>query len=121
MFCVLSLGGKKAFTLAVLKALFALLVRGLSAGLLSLSGGLLSVALMLLALCLSRGKASYLLVGVTGAVAHNLAQLVAASLLLRVPSLWYYLPALVIAGCVMGFLTAAITRATLPRLPEYLQ
>jgi heptaprenyl diphosphate synthase len=120
MFCVLSLGGKKAFTLAVLKALFALLVRGLSAGLLSLSGGLLSVALMLLALCLSRGKASYLLVGVTGAVAHNLGQLAAASLLLRVPSLWYYLPALVIAGCMMGFLTAVITRAMLPRLPEFI-
>jgi heptaprenyl diphosphate synthase len=116
MFCVLSLGGRKALTLAVLKALFALLVRGLSAGLLSLSGGVLSVGLMLLVLTLSRGKASYLVVGVTGAVAHNLGQLAAASLLLRVTEIWYYLPVLMISGCVMGFLTAVITRATLPRI-----
>jgi heptaprenyl diphosphate synthase len=120
MFCVFSLGGRKALTLAIVKAMFVLLVRGLSAGLLSLSGGLLSVALMLLVLALSKGKASYLLVGVTGAVTHNVGQIMAASLILRFPALWYYLPALVISGCVMGFLTAVTARATIPRLPGYL-
>lgn len=116
MYCVFALGARKAFTLAALKALFVLLVRGVSGALLSLTGGLLSVTVMVvLATCLD-ARLSYGAVSMAGAIAHNLGQLAAASLLLRLPALWYYLPALAGSGVVMGLLTAALLRAVMPLL-----
>ena len=71
--CMLAASGMglgPAFSVAVCKALFAGLTRGLSAGLLSLCGGLLSTAVTFLLL---KGRHfGYVGIGIAGAVGHNL-------------------------------------------------
>ena len=47
MYCLFCLGWREAYTLTALKSLFVLLVRGMVGAALSLSGGLLSVTVML--------------------------------------------------------------------------
>ena len=116
MYCVFVLGARQAFGLALLKALFALIIRGFTAGVLSLSGGMLSVVVMLVLLAVRGKKLSYGMAGIAGAVAHNLGQLAVAFFLLGLPQLFYYAPALVAAGIVMGLITAALLRAVMPLL-----
>lgn len=118
MCCVFFLGAKKAWGLAVLKALFVLLVQGPVGAALSLAGGLLSVGAMLL---LNRGKRKrpYALVSMAGGVAHNAGQLAAAAALLGlVREMAVYAVFLIPAGIVMGVLTALLLRALLPLLQK---
>ena len=108
MLCALSMGGKQAVILNVLKALFVLLARGPMAGLLSLCGGMLSVFVIIL--LVKRSKTSYGAISVAGACAHNTGQLAAAAFILSSPVILYYLPVLIIAGIATGMLTGAILK-----------
>ena len=114
MYAVFFLGYGEAFSIAVLKSLFVFITRGATAAFLSVSGGVFSVLLMLL-LLLPRRKLSYLVISMFGSVAHNLAQLLAASVLLGSDAL-YYAPVLVVSGVLMGVLTGMLLRAVLPAL-----
>ncbi len=114
MYAVFFLGYGEAFSIAVLKSLFVFITRGATAAFLSVSGGVFSVLLMLLLLLLKR-KLSYLVISMFGSVAHNLAQLLAASVLLGSDAL-YYAPVLVVSGVLMGVLTGILLRAVLPAL-----
>ena len=106
-----------AFALALLKSGFVLLTRGLSAGWMSLAGGLLSLGVMALARrCFSQEPRRYYLVSVPGAVSHNLGQLCAAAALLKSWAVFYSLPFLVLSGILMGYVTAALLRVALPAL-----
>ncbi len=111
MYCLFFVNAPAALLLAVLKAGGVLLTRGVTAGLLSAAGGVLSVAAMALAGALRASKG---LSSVAGAVAHNLGQLAAAYFLLRAPTVFYYTPVLLISGVVMGALTASALRLLLP-------
>lgn len=113
MYCLFFLGPAPAFTVALLKSGFVLLTRGAIAGLLSVSGGLCSVAAML---GIIRLKGSYGIASITGAIAHNLAQLAVVRLMLGSIYAWYYLPALVISGVVMGSITALVLKLVMPAL-----
>ncbi len=114
MYAVFFLGYGEAFSIAVLKSLFVFITRGATAAFLSVSGGVFSVLLMLL-LLLPKRKLSYLVISMFGSVAHNLAQLLAASVLLGSDAL-YYAPVLVVSGVLMGVLTGILLRAVLPAL-----
>lgn len=118
MYALFFLGTGSAFTLAVLKSLFAFLTRGVFAGLLSLSGGLFSLAAMWLVLLLSRRKASYLILSVTGAICHNLGQLAMAALLFTTALSLAYTPVLIVSGIGMGILTSLSLKAMLPALEK---
>ncbi|MEA4911389.1 MAG: Gx transporter family protein [Oscillospiraceae bacterium] len=113
MYCLFFVGAPSALLLAVLKSAFVLLTRGVTAGALSLAGGLLSVGVMALATALHASKG---LASVAGAVFHNLGQLAAAYLLLRTATVLYYAPVLILSGVVMGVLTASALRLLLPAL-----
>lgn len=114
MYAVFFWGYGEAFSIAVLKSLFVFITRGATAAFLSVSGGVFSVLLMLL-LLLPKRKLSYLVISMFGSVAHNLAQLLAASVLLGSDAL-YYAPVLVVSGVLMGVLTGILLRAVLPAL-----
>lgn len=114
LYGVLYLGGREALTIGVLKSGFVFLTRGASAGFISLCGGLLSVGVMLLTA--RTDKLSVLMKSVLGALAHNLGQLLAAALYMKTLTVFYYAPVLLLAGIVMGSLTAVLTRAALPAL-----
>lgn len=111
-----SLGPGAAFAVAVVKALFALMMRGATAFLMSLAGGLLSTLIMLLMMRVQFfGPAG---IGVGGAVCHNLAQLGVAAALLT-PGVVYYLPWMLIFAVLSGLLTGIVfglIRPTLERL-----
>ena len=108
MYCALRGKPGQAVGLNLLKALFVTLIRGVMAGLLSLSGGLLSVAVIIM---LSRSKkASYYAISVSGAICHNLGQILMLMLLLATPALGYYLPILIISGIATGLLTGTLCK-----------
>lgn len=116
MYALFFLGGGQALTLVLLKAFFAMLTRGLVAGALSLGGGVTALLIMLLVRRLVGHKA-YFILSVSGAVAHNIGQLVLLNLILT-QSIYtfYYLPVLLVSGLAMGALTCLSLKALLPAL-----
>ncbi|HHV42575.1 MAG TPA: Gx transporter family protein [Clostridiaceae bacterium] len=117
MYALFFLGAPIAYIIAFLKSSFAVMTRGLIAGLTSLSGGLLSITCMYLLNRLSKNKASYSLLGITGALTHNLGQYFFIILIdyLRLPVLTI-LPMLFFTGVGTGLLSSALLRAALPAL-----
>lgn len=116
MFCLFCLNKKQAFLLVILKSMFALLTRGVMAGVLSLCGGVCSLLVMIVLIMVFKDRISYLMVSISGAVAHNIAQFVAISLLFTNLFFWAYLPVLIISGIVAGVATSVLLRVLLPGL-----
>ncbi len=115
MFAAEVLGPLPAFGIAFLKAGFAALTRGGTAGIMSLCGGIFSTAVMLLLFRKDR-KLGYVGIGVISAVCHNLGQLCVAAAMVGNLSVLAYLPALLLFGVVAGALTGLICRAVSPML-----
>lgn len=115
MYALLGLGRKQAAALAVLKALFAFLTRGFTAGALSFLGGACSLAVMCLLLAWPGQRSGYVF-SASGALAHNLGQLAGAAVLLSSRAVLGYAPVLLIAGLAVGGVTWGLLRALLPYL-----
>lgn len=117
MFSIFFIGKKEAVTLVVLKALFNVLMRGPIGGALSLTGGLLSVFAIILVLWLTKNKASFIFLGIVGAIFHNAGQLVVFCIVMQTWRLFlFYAPALLIAGSILGTLTGTLLKVVLPAL-----
>jgi heptaprenyl diphosphate synthase len=114
MFALFFLYKRNAFTIAVLKAVFVLATRGPVAALLSLGGGVLSIAVMSLLILIFKDRISYLVLSIFGSVSHNAGQFIIISLLYTNMYLWVYLPVLLIAGVVAGTATSTLLRLILP-------
>jgi heptaprenyl diphosphate synthase len=112
MYALFFMGRRPAFVLASMKSLLVLLTRGPVAGLLSLSGGMLSLAVIAILAALWR-DASYFFLSVAGAVTHNIAQLAVASRLASFNPL-FFIPVMTAAGVVAGSLTAVMLRVVMP-------
>lgn len=117
MYALFFMGTRQALLLVVLKAFFVFLTRGAVAGFLSLSGGLLSLFIMVLLQHLPV-KPTYFILSVCGAVFHNMGQLIAASLVLSSAFALGYAPVLLISGLVMGAVTSLSLKAVLPALQK---
>lgn len=91
-------------------ALSGLLFGGPAAMLYSLAGGVLSLAVMILA----RKSKGLSIVGVSvlGAVSHNIAQMAVACFVVETRAILAYLPILLFAAAVTGTLTGLIARYT---------
>lgn len=113
MYAAGSVGLPCALLLALLKGGFAFLTRGITPGIMSLTGGLLSALCMWL--LFSRTKASLAIVGVCGALAHNGAQLFIAYALTGA-AVAFYIPFLIIFGALTGLLTGTVLKLTIPPL-----
>ena len=114
MYALFFLGKSSAAVLTVLKAMFAAVMRGMTAGILSLSGGLLSIVVLILLLALSRGNISCLMLSILGAIAHNLGQIITASFILGTNLILPYLPVLLVSGVVLGSITGCLLRVVMP-------
>ena len=78
----------------------------------SLAGGILSFLVMAL---MKRLKGfSIAGVSIAGGVSHNIGQIIVASVVVENLKLIYYLPALLIAGTVTGFVMGSISKKLLP-------
>lgn len=115
MYAIYTLSTAEAFFLVLLKSCFVLLIRGMTAGLLSVSGGMLSLFGMIL---LADLNSSVLLTSAIGGMLHNFGQCLAAMCLLRSNALWMYLPLLLLAGMAAGILIACIFRLLVSYLPD---
>ena len=119
MFMASCAGTGYAFFITVIKALFAGVTRGLTAMLMSLSGGILSTAAACLLFRFSKEKVGYIGIGIICAVCHNIGQLAAACIISGTASLIVgYGPLLLIFAIVTGFLTGAILKAVMPVLAK---
>ncbi len=108
-------GFRDGLAISLLRVLFTSLLVGtfLSVGFyLSLSGALLSTLVMAL---LFRFVPALSIMGVSiaGAVAHNVGQLLTASVLIQTGYIFYYLPVLLLSGIPTGLVTGYIARLLL--------
>lgn len=114
MFALLQLDSKSAFSLVVLKSVFVFLTRGLIASGMSLAGGLFSTLIMLV--LLKNVKPSMLLISVSGAVSHNISQLLFSAIITQSRYTLMYFPILLVSGIIAGVCTGIVLRAVLPYL-----
>ena len=114
MYALLVLRTRTALLLVVLKALFAFLMRGATAGFLSLCGGCLSLVVMLMLLHL---PVSGYIFCAGAALAHNLGQLAGAAVLLSSAMALGYAPVLLAAGLAVGGISCLLSRALFAALP----
>lgn len=107
-----------AFIITLLKSAFVLLTRGVTAGIMSAGGGIISFGIT--ALLLSKTNASYVMISVLSAVGHMLGQLTAASVIMGSTYTFYYAPVLLIVGTASGFFTGIVSGKVIPLLEKTL-
>jgi len=116
MYSVFTIGRRQAVMLNILKSLFVLITRGAIAGLLSLSGGLFSIIIIITLASIKKKQASYAAVSVAGAVTHNLGQFIVVIFLMSTPALAYYMPVLIVSGIITGLITGTLLKMLIPIL-----
>lgn len=119
MFSILRLDLKTTLSLTLLKSVFVLSIRGFTAFLLSLSGGLLSLFIMLILFSFTRS--SIVLTSVFGAVSHNIGQLlmVGAFYCQSFFPVLAYAPIMTVTGCITGAFTGSLIGLTLKALDKH--
>lgn len=100
-------GGKYGFAICLLKSVFVLLTRGVTAFFMSLTGGVLSYIVMLV--LYKKTNVSLMLMSITGALIHNFGQLCAASVIMHT-AVFGYSPVMIISGCIAGVVTGAVLK-----------
>ena len=118
MYALFFVGKKHAFMLIVLKSAFVILTRGLLAGALSVSGGILSITVIILLHAASK-KTSYTLLSSAGAIAHNFGQITTASIILSTNILALYWPLIIIFGVIIGSITGKVLEIVIPYLSKH--
>ena len=108
-------GFSSSLTVALGKSVFVFLTRGVTAGLMSVSGGLLSAVIM--NILFHKTQSSLIIIGISGAVTHNMGQLLAASVLTSLPVV-PYIPFMVIFGACTGILTSLLLKICMPPLEK---
>lgn len=114
---------KDSFTVVILKLFLSMLLFGnLSMFLYSLAGGLFSFTAMFLVKKIGGDKVSILGVSATGAIFHNVGQLLVASLIINSFSIFVYLPVLSLLGIGTGIIIGITANYVVPhikKLPFY--
>jgi len=118
MYCLFVIGPAQGLLLSCLKSVFVLLIRGLTGALISLCGGLLSVAVMIIVRRIFKDE-RYTISSVGGAVSHNIGQIACAALLLGgIAPLIPFIPVLTASGVAVGIVTASLLRVLMPALKK---
>ncbi len=107
MYTAKTLSVYNALAIVLLKALFVLATRGVTAFFMSLTGGLVSTAIAAALLNRKNSRTGYIGIGVIAATAHNTAQLTVAAIITN-SGVFYYLPFLITASVATGSITGVI-------------
>lgn len=103
----------EAFAIAVLRIILAGLTFGNVYSLAySLCGGILSFAVMTLT---KKTKLSIIGVSMLGGICHNIGQIAVAAVLMHTSRIVYYLPVLLVAGVITGFLMGIVSKISVER------
>ena len=114
LFALYRLDKPSAFFIMLIKVtVLSLLFSGLNVFFYSLCGGFLSLFAMII---FKRINLSTVGISITGGIFHNLGQLLAASIMLKTASVFYYLPVLLISGLIVGFITGMVCKLVLKNL-----
>ena len=114
LFAIYKIDKSSAFFIMLAKvAASSILFSGLNVFIYSLSGGLLSILIMIL---MKKFDFSTVIISMIGAVFHNLGQLAAAAFMLKSFSVFYYMPVLLISGLVLGFITGYVSKILINRV-----
>ena len=98
-----TIGAKDAILISVLRIILAGLMFGNAFSIIySLAGGILSFVVMLL--LKNTGKLKILSISTAGGISHNVGQLIVAALVVENYNILFYVPVLIIAGIITGFL-----------------
>lgn len=116
MFTAGTMGFLPALAVTLIKSLFVLLTRGVTAFFMSFGGGFLSTVAMCLMIKLVKDKSGFIGVAVVSAVCHNIGQLTVSIIVTKTTAFVYYAPVLLISGVVMGVITGIILKAVMPLL-----
>ena len=82
----------------------------------SLAGGLLSLTVM--ALLKKAGGFRVIGISIAGGVCHNIGQLVVAMIVVETFAMSYYMPVLLVAGLITGFLIGVVADQVLRRISD---
>ncbi len=118
MFATDTTGFFSGLYIVLLKAVFALVTRGGTAGLMSLSGGILSLAVIRLMLKINNKNVTLVGIGVLSSCAHNLGQVIVSCVLTGTPALMNYLPFLIIFGIGTGLVTGLVLQIVMPKIKK---
>ncbi len=114
LFALYRLDKPSAFFIMLIKvSVSSLLFSGLNVFFYSLCGGILSLFAMIAFKYINLSTVG---ISMTGGIFHNIGQLLAASLMLKTLSVFYYLPVLLISGLIVGFITGAVCKLILRNL-----
>ena len=116
MFTAGTMGFLPALAVTLIKSLFVLLTRGVTAFFMSFGGGFLSTVAMCLMIKLVKDRSGFIGVAVVSAVCHNIGQLTVSIIVTKTTAFVYYAPVLLISGVVMGVITGIILKAVMPLL-----
>ncbi len=114
MFAASTMGFGGAIYIVLIKSLFAFITRGATAFFMSLAGGLLSMAAMLILLKVK--SVSLIGVGVVSSCCHNLGQLLVSVILTGTKAIFNYAPFLLIFAVVTGVVTGTVLKVVMPKL-----
>lgn len=118
VFALYRLKPSEAFFINIIRIILVNFMFGnLSVMLYSLSGGLLSFAVMVL--LKKTDKFSIYGVSIAGGVFHNIGQLIVAMLVLETSSLIYYGPALFLSGLITGLVIGITAKEVLKRIGNF--
>ena len=118
MFTALSFGFPEAMAVTLLKAAFAGLTRGLTAGCMSLAGGALSTVVLCLLLRMKRKPFGLSGISVLCALSHNTGQLCVAAALTGSSGIFYMAPLLLLFSVGTGLVTGLLLTAVMPVLEK---
>ena len=102
-------GSRAAFLVDILRiVLTSVLFGNMAAFIFSISGGILSIVVMIL--LKKSDRFSMLGVSVAGGTAHNIGQIAAAAVVTGTAKIVYYLPVLLITGIITGIVNGCVAR-----------
>lgn len=118
LYAIYMMGAGEATLLMVIKVLLSgFMFSSLSGIMYSFAGGILSLAVMLLIKRIP--YANIIVVSVAGAVAHNMGQIIVASVFVLSRAVLGYIPVLLVSGVITGLLTGIVAKYVLKGLKLY--
>lgn len=118
MYVATTMGFPGAICITLIKGIFALITRGATASVMSLSGGILSTAVLCLVIKLKDKVFSFVGIGIICAAAHNMGQLMAAMVVSGTYSLINYAKYLLIFSIITGSVTGFMLTVLMPRVEK---
>lgn len=102
-----TVGAKPAFYVDILRIVLTNILFGnMASFIFAMSGGLLSVIVMILLKRINRFSIAG--VSVAGGVSHNIGQIIAAAAVTKTPGIAYYLPVLLVTGVITGVINGCV-------------